>query len=161
MNKRNQAPKGVHPEALGDTPPQTTASTALHAATRALNEIVSSGFANGAPRLDAVLKAVDVALNEHRDLSEMEGGSFDDIALRRPAIVPRLDQQREEHASLIHRTGHVQTVLERAEEFDDVDPERMCLEARILHDLIRLHLTLETELLQEAYQQVEGGEDGG
>jgi hypothetical protein len=111
-------------------------------------------------RLEAATLALDDALVHHRDSDESENGTLARVAAKKPGVVPRVEDQVQEHCDLLRRAARLRGALRAAREFESWDGDRLALQARVLHDAVQLHLMLDTELFSEAFLMVEGGESG-
>jgi hypothetical protein len=97
-------------------------------------------------------------LDSHRQQNEGKDGLLGGICEMKPGLLPEAAQRENEHATMLHQSAELETLIERQIAFDDIQPELLRLEVRVLSERMRLHLLRTDSLVTEAYLRDEGGE---
>jgi hypothetical protein len=114
--------------------------------------------ASWARQMARALRRLTLAFEAHRIMAEAPGGPLDQLVGLRPALVPRVERQREEHAGVLVRAARLAREIDEQLALEQISIERLSLEAAIIRDEVRLHTDQDADLMAEALLQVDGGE---
>lgn len=160
MGKLPESPDAKNPVAPA-VPSQDELRVAYEALDRAIELLpAAADRASWAAGLGAAARDIFAVIEQHRALFDDEHGPLADLAVLKPGLINSIQRRQREHLEMLHRAREIDVTAERATAFDDFNVDLLVLEARILRDVLRLHLLRANALVYEAYFRDEGGEDG-
>lgn len=108
--------------------------------------------------LQEAVQGVMEALEQHAELSEAPDGPLAEISERKPHLLHEVDRQKQEHGEMLERADLINEKVARSHWFQQWDVDILRLEAKVLHDMLRLHLVRGDDMVYEALFRDEGGE---
>lgn len=145
---------------LGDFRDLMTARRLLREAVASESDEPGEEGAGWLGRVQHAAQVLALTIEEHRKWTEEGNGTLVRATDQKPGLMPLREQLEQEHTDLLVRIAELDGEVAYQAAAEDFHPALVRLEARIIQDILLLHLMRTNTMLFEAYVRVEGGEGG-